>query len=366
MAIKGLTDGAPEFPSLGVLHKGAKKTTNAPGRDLTYFRFDPADDDARRHFEAAYPTEEHLRRINILLPFATPEENFINRTWIERWVAGGLDYRSDGENIIQWRKPDGSYSFEPKPDTPIETNWDGKREDDSRWVGRLVAIVPELGRLATVTIQTTSKNDIAKLSSQLKSYYAIEKDLRGIPFVIVRREEAISTPMADGKRGRRKSWLLSIETQPDYTRRHLAAVQLKALPDVDIEAEFEEIEPPVKLLPDDIAPIIEDAQEVDDEVTPQSFATVDDLLYQLNQDFGLGESQAKDLLKELGFNGFKKSASAGMYEAVRVALQDVEDVEVIETDPINSDNPVLSEIFTDAPQIPGTEKLTGSGAAYTE
>lgn len=362
MAIKGLTDQRAAFPIVGILRKGEEKKSNAPGKDLTYFRFVSDDEDAKRHFNAAYPDQDALRQINVLFPYKTADENL--DAWIESWVAGGLVYRSDGENIVLWRTPSGGYSMEEKPDT-VKIGSDGKREDKSGQVGRMSVIVPELGRLTTITVLTTSKHDIKNLSSQLKSYEAINGDLRGIPFVLMRRKYQISTPGQDGKRVRREKWLLSIETQPHYTRLHLAAIQRQALPATIDEADYEIVDDEPKQLPVGIIPPFDESEQDDEEVQLE-FASLDDLLYQLNQDFGLGESQAKDLLKELGFNGFKKSASAGMYEAVRVALQDVEDVEVIETDPINSDNPVLSEIFTDAPQIPGTEKLTGGGAAYTE
>lgn len=225
-----MTDQEAAFPRIGILRKGAKKPANGPGRDLTFFRFVAEDEDAQEHFDAAYPDEDALRSINVLLPFETPEENFIDNSWIEKWVAGGLEYRSDGKNLILWRQDNGQYSDDPKPDPKPQILEDGKRADGSMQVGRLTVIIPELGRLATVTILTTSKNDVINLSNQLKSYYAINGDLRGIPFVVVRRKHKISTPMGGGTRGRRDSWLLSIETQPHYTRLHLASVQRAALP----------------------------------------------------------------------------------------------------------------------------------------
>jgi hypothetical protein len=247
MAIKGLTDQEAALPRIGILRKGAKKPANGPGKDLTYFRFVGEDLDAQELFNKAYPEQEDLRRINVFLPFKTPEENFIDNSWIEKWVAGGLEYRSDGDNLVLWRMDNGQYSDEPKPDPKPQILDDGKRADGSMQVGRLTVVIPELGRLASVTILTTSKNDVINLSKQLKAFYALNGDLRGIPFVVVRRKHKISTPMKGGKRGRRESWLLSIETQPHYTRLHLASVQQAALPETVDASEVEILPPTVEV-----------------------------------------------------------------------------------------------------------------------
>jgi hypothetical protein len=319
MAIKGLTDQDAALPRIGILRKGKEKTSkNAPGRDLTYFRFVPEDDDAKVHFEEAYPDEDAQRCINIFLPYKTPEENFINNSWIEKWVAGGLEYRSDGENIIRSRMSNGQYTDEVKPDPKPKILEDGKREDGSSQVGRLTAIIPELGRLATVTILTTSKNDVANLSKQLKSYYNLYDDLRGIPFIVVRRKKRISTPMGNGERGRRESWLLCIETKPQYTRLYLADVQQKALPapTITVEAEHLDAETPPDLL---VSPMEE--TEPEESPTP-TFASIDDLLHHASEDFvGLSEEDAKKILKDQGYETFTPSRSAEMYKAIELHCQ---------------------------------------------
>ena len=340
MAIKGMTDQEKELPKIGVIRKGAPKTTNAPGKDLTYFRFVPEDEDAKNHFEAAYPGEP--RSIEVFLPYVTPEENFINSTWIEKWGAGGLEYRSDGDTVVQWRMANGQYSFEPKPDPKPEVGEDGKRADGSRYVGRLTVIIPELGRFATVTVLTTSKNDVVNLSKQLKSYYALSKDLRGIPFILTRRKMNISTPTGDGGRGRRDSWLLCIETKPDYSRLLMADAAKKALPDsVDdedikvIEATgWQELPEPdeddlidLENLPTDESPFGDDSEF--EEIESVNFANLDDLLFQANQDFGLSESDAKAILKEYGHKGFKASKSHEMYRDIIAHMKSVEVAESI-------------------------------------
>lgn len=202
------------------MRKGERKTQeNKPGKDLTYFRFTSEGDMAAAQlFHQAYPDQEALRNINVFLPYQTTDENI--DAWIEEWVAGGLVHRCDGRICVLWRKPDGSYSLKTRPCE----NCKGKQ------VGRLSVIVPELGRLATITVLTTSIHDIMNLTKQLRSYESFNGDLRGIPFVIRRRPKSISTPRKNGKRVRQEKWLLSIETQPQWTALQFGAMERAALP----------------------------------------------------------------------------------------------------------------------------------------
>lgn len=229
MSIKGLTDRAAAFPSVGILRKGEKKAENGnkPGKDLTFFRFVTDDGLAEKMFAEAYPNEDALRNINVFLPHKTTDENM--DSWIEKWLASSLIYRSDGETLVLWKTGKGVFSTEPKPDPKPEIGTDGKRADSSLQVGRLSVIVPELGRFATVTVLTTSKHDIINLTRQLRSYEALLGDLRGIPFVIRRRLTTISTPTPDGKRARRDKWLLSIETQAQWSIARLGMMEREAL-----------------------------------------------------------------------------------------------------------------------------------------
>jgi hypothetical protein len=181
---------------------------------------------------------------------------------------------------------------------------------DCKQVGRLSVIIPELGRFATVTILTTSIHDVINLTRQLRSYEAINGDLRGIPFVIVRRPEAISTPSGpNGKRARREKWLLSIESQPAWTRLQLGAMKQAALPEVTGDS-VDTIDVAA------IAAPFDDETEAESSEPPPTFASIDDLLHQVNIDFGLSEGEAKQVLKNLGFTGFKPSKSAAIYAAL--------------------------------------------------
>lgn len=229
MAIKGITDRQEAYPIIGTLRKGDPKPVNGnrPGKNLTYFRFTSDDPAVVASFYENYPEKPH--KINVLLPADKAEQNF--DAWMEKWVAGGLVHRCDGETCVLWRKDNGKYSTEPKP-----------CPGGCDYVGRLAVIIPELGRLATVTILTTSYHDIKNLSAQLRKYEIASPtgSLQGIPFVVTRKKAMISTPMKDGRRARREEWLLSIETQPEWTQRQIAAQQQAALPPVvEVEVPFQ-------------------------------------------------------------------------------------------------------------------------------
>ncbi len=249
-------------------------------------------------------------------------------SWIEEWVAGGLVHRCDGETQVLYRTPAGGYSTEKRPCK----NCKGKQ------VGRLSVIVPELGRLACITVLTTSIHDIIKLTSQLRAYEALRGDLRGIPFILRRRKDKISTPGPDGKRVRREKWLLSIETQPEWTMLQLTAMQRAALPAGEPVEEAEEgsytdlpqgVSDPFEEEPFEevIDPETGEVEElpVNEEEGP-SFASLDELLYRLYQEFQLTEAEAKAKLKVLGFtgwpaNGGAKKKSTEMYLGVKASLQ---------------------------------------------
>jgi hypothetical protein len=306
--IIGLTDQQAAFPRIGVLRKGEKKSQNKPGKDLTHFRFVSDDQDAIKFFNEAYPGQEALKRINVLLPHKTADENF--DAWKEKWVAGGLVHRCNGEQTVVLQKENGQYSDDP--DDMIDCPGGCKQ------VGRLSVIIPELGRLATVTVLTTSINDVINLTRQLRSYEAINGDLRGIPFVIVRRPEMISTPSGSGgKRARRQKWLLSIESQPTWTRLQLGAMQQAALPETmgifDDESDFIDVVDVTAIA----APLEDEELEPESPQSPPEFATLEDLLYQINKDFGLSESDAKATLKDRGYTTFSPTKSADMYDVLR-------------------------------------------------
>lgn len=232
MAIKGLTDRGASFPQIGVLRKGAPKPEKGPGRDLKYFRFDSDDQDATGRFRTVYGDEPSS--IRVFLPFRTAAENF--EAWQEHWTAGALQHRCDGETCVLWLTPKHTYSQEPKPCPHRDMARDER--DRCKPAGRLKVIIPELRRLAFVTVLTSSIHDIIELSAQLEALESFRGDLRGIPMILRRQPREISTPSgADGKRRRMEKWLLSIEAAPTWVDLQLTAQEQAALP------------APLKLLP---------------------------------------------------------------------------------------------------------------------
>lgn len=206
MPIKGLTDRQASFPQIGVLRKGAPKTGNKPGEDLRHFRFDTDDTRAAEMFRGAYGNEP--TEINIYFAYQTPEENF--HAWQEEYSKSSLKHRCDGQTAVLWLdERTGKYSQVPKP-----------CPGGCKPTGRLLVIVPELQRFAYVVVGTTSIHDIMRVTQNLEALYAMRGDLRGIPFVLRRTPEMISTPTSDGGRARREKWLLSVEALPEWVARN--------------------------------------------------------------------------------------------------------------------------------------------------
>lgn len=224
MGIKGLTDRPAAFPRIGILRKGSEKQTNSSGkqtygRDLDHFRFDPEDPSDMElvsAFKALYGDEP--RCVDVYLPYNTTEENF--GAWKECWTASSLQHRCDGETCVLWLdKRTNRYSQEPIPCPG------GCKE-----VGRLMVIIPKLGRMAHIIAETHSKNDILELSSNLSAIEQSQGTLRGIPMLLTRKAREISTPMGDGRRTRTTKWLLHIEVAPRWVDLMLQSAEQRALP----------------------------------------------------------------------------------------------------------------------------------------
>ncbi len=221
MPIKGVTDHKASFPRLGVLRKGAPKSGNRPGQDLTFFRFVSDDPEATEAFGQAYGPEP--RRINVYLPFAACGDNL--EAWMEEWGSGSLKHRCDGETCVLWQDESGQYQDTPKP-----------CPGNCKPVGRLMVIIPDLERLAYVLVLTTSWWDCQELASNLtaaeETARLMGRDLRGIPFVLTRVPRKISTPprQEGGKRVRAEKWLLHIEPAPSWVKLQIEAARRMATP----------------------------------------------------------------------------------------------------------------------------------------
>ena len=216
MPIQGLTHKGASFPQIGTLRKGdEKKDERKPGADLTYFRFDSDDAAALATFEKAFGKEP--RDIEILLPYATTDENF--DAWKEQWTAGALQHRCDGITCVWWLTKQGKYSDEPIP-----------CPGGCKQSGRLKVIIPALQRFAYVSVVTTSIWDILTIHQNLSALEMLRGSLQGVPLILRRVEREISTPGSDGKRARRKKWLITIEAKPEWVRAQLQEQLRAAMP----------------------------------------------------------------------------------------------------------------------------------------
>lgn len=247
MPIKGLTDQPRAFVEIGQLRKGAPKPKNGkkPGADLTYFRatFNEGEEKAAEMFFAEYGNEP--RAIEVFLPFDEPEANF--ETWKEAYLAGGLIHRCDGEYVeraIDYENGEVIVNNGKHVETGERVKCDG--QPVAYWTdeqgkqqpvfcephGRLKVIVPQLRRLAYMTVLTTSTWDIANLSKELNGYWWENRQkLRGIRFILKRTPKMISTPSGrGGRKARRKKWLLHIEPAPSWVEEQLLALEQAARP----------------------------------------------------------------------------------------------------------------------------------------
>ena len=245
MPIIGLTDRGLAFPELGHIRKGAKKTGNKPGADLTYFRveFDEREQKAEQEFRRLYGNEPSA--IRIVLPFNEIERMW--DAWLEAYTAGRMIARSDGERYIYLidcntgkllvKNGIDIATGQPRPYVEGEPagyymRQDGRKEPVfCKPSGRLKVIIPELARAAYMTVLTTSIHDIANISDQLRAFQTLNAGrIAGIPLILRRRPKRISTPNADGTRARRVKWLLSIEADPDWVKMALHDTKRLALP----------------------------------------------------------------------------------------------------------------------------------------
>ncbi len=219
MAIIGLTDTVTAaFPTIGRLRKGGPAPTKdgkitKPGPDLQYFRFTSEQPEVVAAFMDAYGGTPAL--VRAYLPYPDVETNF--SCWKEKWVAGGLVHRCDGQSMTIWLGQDGKYQRGAKA-------CDGGCDE----VGRLALIIPELvraGYVGYVTLETHGLNDMLSIQASLMAAWASRAGnplgLRGIEWNVRRVKEKISTPGENGKRVRRDKWLVKVEPAADWVQLQL-------------------------------------------------------------------------------------------------------------------------------------------------
>lgn len=251
MPIKGLTDRGVAFPQIGNIRKGAKKTDpKRPGAELPYFRveFDEREVQAIQKFNALYPDGKPTD-ILFVMPFDDVER--VWEAWREKYTAGALQHRCDGEYI--------KYAIDPNTGAIIVNDWHNAQGEmvkctisnhpikDQRCkpTGRLHIIIPQLERLAYLVVHTTSIWDIAHISEQIAGIYQMNGNrIAGVSLVLQRRPAEISTPSGEnGKRARRIKHLIHIEADPEWVAAKLSAMRSAALPQA---ATLPQLQAPIK------------------------------------------------------------------------------------------------------------------------
>lgn len=284
MPIIGLTNRGLAFPEIGQIRKGAKKTENRPGADLTYFRveFDEQEKQARADFMKVYgPTPSEIRAI---LPFNEIEKEW--DAWYEAYTAGRMVARSDGQyiqyqldehgDILVKNGYDLSGARVPHPADGIAGKDYNGRPVKFKASGRLKVIIPDLSRAAYVTLLTTSIHDIGNISDQLSAFKELNHgQIAGIPLTLRRRPKSISMPKSetDHTRVRRVKWLISIEADPVWVKAKLAEVRALATPQMEanlLPAQIEQIDAADIELDDDDVTDFEQENEGGETTQPET------------------------------------------------------------------------------------------------
>lgn len=247
------------FPDIGQLRKGLPKNEQGHvGKDLkTRFRilFFAGDENkaSRERFQQVHKDEIEIlpngdmliERLTIFLPFPDPFECFDSS--YEAYTAGRMVARADGEKFLRWvdtatgevkvNNGEPFTEFEPGQIVGSYQNKNGKKEViRAKAVGRLRVVLPELARLAYVTLHTTSIYDVVRITEQLKAIHWISQFLpgrhgvAGIPIVLSRRMTKVTWTQADGSARRVEHGLINLEIDQGWVERMFASLADTALP----------------------------------------------------------------------------------------------------------------------------------------
>jgi len=223
MAIKGI-GGGEGFPQIGKIRKGAKKTENRPGKDLEFFRveFNKGEEDSQSAFFNEFG--EQPDEMDVLLPLRM-EDTW--SYWLEGYARGRMVAKSDGETFLYMR--DNQMNVVVRDGLHVQTGepvpYLGERGSEQvingsmmKPVGRLKVVVPQLMRRAYLELRTTSYNDCENLDNQIRSIYAMEELMGGIPLKLRRKPYMITVPGKNGQSFRKESYLITIEPAQSWVR----------------------------------------------------------------------------------------------------------------------------------------------------
>ncbi|MDE8535517.1 hypothetical protein PZC41_14510, partial [Staphylococcus aureus] len=200
MPINSIQRQGGGMPKIGQLRKGAIKATNAPGRNLSYFRFVSNFPEVVQAFEAEYGKEP--ARLEAIIP---AQLNEAWDYWMECWKGGGLVRRCD-QNSIVLKLVDGRYQVGQFP-CWCAANPNAKKEDLCNEAGRLKLFLPKLGRWGYVELVTGAWWDITEITRCLQDIENRAGTLIGMPIILERVQKEVSHATPEGKRTRNKQWV---------------------------------------------------------------------------------------------------------------------------------------------------------------
>jgi hypothetical protein len=277
-------DAGARLKRAGIIRLGVKKKSQRTGKEY------PAE---TPHFvlkDAPGLVEiygNEPRRLNIYLPFNEVDRNLI--AWHQHWVAGGLLCRGDGERIEYAVDPGTGEVIVKKGQALATGTFDGVKTTTGHPVkcsgmdhglyprcqqcrpnALLIVLIREVPRLAYYQIATSSIHNVVNLTGQMRWVKENIGRLQGVPFILERRRDKISTPGGNGKRVRREKYLLHLEPDPNWVKEMLAEMHRRALPGAGravaaIPAGVEDVEIVTEVTDLDDEPLWEPVETYDDE-----------------------------------------------------------------------------------------------------
>jgi hypothetical protein len=242
MAIKGLTcretRSVGAIAVLGTLRKGAPKGGNRPGADLTYFRFDTADQGLAAILQRLYgdkPGEGFENGIKFFFPSADFDQNM--PTGMAGYKGGSCMVMCDRESISGERTKTGDWiqhSAHRRPECRYPACFDGPKGKESCGTsGKLRIVIPEFQRFGVVEVVVGAINDLEHVSKQVEEIQRRVAehggDLSKVPLILYRKARGISTPVVGknykrtGDRARREKSLIEVSIAPEFFNRSIAA-----------------------------------------------------------------------------------------------------------------------------------------------
>ncbi len=269
--LKSLERQEAYFPQIGVLHKGAKKTSsNRPGVDLTYFRLD-ACESVMNVFTEEFG--EQPQEIPIYL--RTPKALDSFEAWMEDYDSTGIKTRCDGESIHAERRKLRNkdkwkwyeYPEDARPDCRQECG-----ECKCKNNGRLRFVIPNIavrGWVGEVLFGFTSTYDIHEIYSNLHAFNGNATQGR---FLLRRVEKEVVTTDDKGQRRRQAKWLCSVVPEPEWVA-HIIASQRYDAPAIAAAPASSQLPPAVEQLPAPECELVPAEVVEDEELEPPAYRT---------------------------------------------------------------------------------------------